>query len=54
MIRAYYRLAKPGMVYGNALVAIAGYLYASGGIPRIPHLLLMALGLALASPALAS
>lgn len=26
-IKEYYRLAKPGIVYGNALVAAAGFLY---------------------------
>lgn len=30
MIREYYRVAKPGIVYGNALSVIAGYLF--GGI----------------------
>jgi heme o synthase len=29
MIRAYYRLTKPGIVYGNLFTAIAGYLFAS-------------------------
>src|SRR6185437_15910501 len=28
---AYYRLAKPGIVYGNLLVGIAGFLYAASG-----------------------
>jgi len=28
---AYYRLTKPGIIYGNALVAAAGFLYASAG-----------------------
>lgn len=28
-MRAYYRLTKPGIVYGNALVAMAGFIYAS-------------------------
>ena len=26
MIKNYYRLAKPGIVYGNALVAAAGFI----------------------------
>ncbi len=29
MIRAYYRLAKPGIVYGNIFTVIAGYLFAT-------------------------
>lgn len=29
MIKAYYRLAKPGIVYGNLLTTIAAYLYAT-------------------------
>lgn len=28
--RAYYRLAKPGIVYGNAIAAIAGFFLAAG------------------------
>ncbi|MEO5691140.1 MAG: protoheme IX farnesyltransferase [Candidatus Saccharimonadales bacterium] len=27
-IRAYYRLAKPGIVYGNTVALVAGYMYA--------------------------
>jgi len=30
LVRSYYYLCKPGIVYGNALTAIAGYLFASG------------------------
>jgi protoheme IX farnesyltransferase len=30
-LAAYYRLTKPGIVYGNALVAAAGFTYASRG-----------------------
>lgn len=29
MVRDYYRLAKPGIVYGNLLTTLAAYLYAS-------------------------
>jgi len=29
MIKKYYHLAKPGMIYGNALTTLAGYLFAS-------------------------
>ena len=31
MIRAYYRLAKPGIVYGNLLSTVAGFVLASRG-----------------------
>ncbi len=31
MIKQYYLLAKPGMVYGNAISAVAGFLFASKG-----------------------
>ena len=30
MFKAYYRITKPGIVYGNLLTTIAGYLMASG------------------------
>ncbi len=29
MIRAYYRLTKPGIIYGNLYTAVAGYLFGS-------------------------
>ncbi len=29
LVKAYYELAKPGIIYGNALTAIAGFLFAS-------------------------
>lgn len=31
MLRAYYRLIKPGVMYGNLITTIAGYLYAADG-----------------------
>ena len=37
MIRTYYRLAKPGIVYGNALVAIGGYFLAADGHLDLPR-----------------
>lgn len=30
-IRAYYSLVKPGVLYGNAITAVAGFLFASRG-----------------------
>jgi len=30
-VRAYYQLTKPGIIYGNAIAAIAGFLLASRG-----------------------
>ncbi len=29
MLRAYYRLTKPGIIYGNLLTVLAGYLFAT-------------------------
>src|SRR5690349_6925607 len=47
MIRAYYHLTKPGIIYGNTLVAIAAFFFASHG--RVEWMLLFAtmVGLAL-------
>ncbi len=47
MIKAYYRLAKPGIVYGNLLPALAGFFLASRGYPNWRTLLFMATGLSL-------
>ena len=33
MIRPYYELTKPGIIYGNALAAAAGFFFASASIP---------------------
>ncbi len=46
-IKAYYNLAKPGMVYGNLLTAIAGYLLASGLRLKWSQFIAMAIGTAL-------
>jgi len=43
----YYRLCKPGIVYGNALVAAAGFAYAARGHFNWPLFLYMLLGLSL-------
>lgn len=45
--KAYYRLAKPGIVYGNSLAAIAGFLLASHGNPYLPTFVGMLLGVGL-------
>lgn len=34
-VKTYYYLTKPGIVYGNALIAIAGYFYGAGGSPSL-------------------
>lgn len=31
MFKLYYHLTKPGIIYGNTLVAVAGFIYASHG-----------------------
>ena len=45
--RAYYQLAKPGIIYGNLLTALAGYLLASKGTPDIYLLVATLAGIAL-------
>ncbi|RWZ79138.1 MAG: protoheme IX farnesyltransferase [Candidatus Chaera renei] len=49
-LSAYYRLAKPGIVYGNLLAGLAGYLFASpegGGWVNLARLAATLLGLGL-------
>lgn len=48
MIREYYRLTKPGMVYGNALIALAAFVFASHGAVDLPLLAATLSGLSLA------
>lgn len=43
--RAYYRLTKPGIVYGNAITAIAGYFYGANGSPIIVTFFAMLIGI---------
>ena len=45
-IKTYYRLAKPGIVYGNVLVAAAGFLYAARGSVSWPLFTATMFGLA--------
>lgn len=47
MIREYYRLAKPGIVYGNLLPAVAAFLFGASGMPQLLPFTLMCAGLSL-------
>lgn len=47
MINAYYWLAKPGIVYGNALAAIAGFFFASATVIDWPLFLATLAGISL-------
>ncbi len=47
LIKTYYNLAKPGMVYGNATSAIAGFLLASKGVINFELFLGMLTGICL-------
>lgn len=46
MIKAYYLLTKPGIIYSNVLTAIGGYFFAAKGHIIIGSFLAMVLGLA--------
>lgn len=43
-IKTYYQLTKPGIIYGNAIAAIAGFLLASKGHIQIGLFIAMLLG----------
>lgn len=45
-VQAYYRLTKPGIIYGNALMAIAGYFFGAAGNPSLTVFLAMLVGTA--------
>jgi len=47
VISTYYRLAKPGIVYGNALSAIGGFFLASRGKPDLWLFVAMLIGICL-------
>lgn len=47
MVKAYYQLTKPGIVYGNAIAAIAGFFFASRGHVNILLFLAMLIGICL-------
>ncbi len=44
-IRVYYRLAKPGIVYGNTLPTIAAFLFAAGWHGSLTHLFATVVGI---------
>lgn len=46
-LRTYYYLTKPGIVYGNALMAIAGYFFGAQGNPSLTAFLSMLFGISL-------
>lgn len=45
MLKTYYQLTKPGIVYGNALSAIGGFFLASRGHPNFALFLAMLVGI---------
>jgi protoheme IX farnesyltransferase len=47
MLKEYYRLTKPGIVYGNALTTLAAYLFASGFHIRLLLFVATLLGISL-------
>ena len=47
MIKAYYALTKPGIIYGNALTAIGGYFLAARGQGNMGGFLAMLIGICL-------
>lgn len=47
MLKNYYRLTKPGIVYGNSLAALGGFLLAAHGQVELARLIAAVIGLAL-------
>lgn len=45
MLRTYYSLSKPGIVYGNSITVIAGFLFASQGVVHFGYLLIVLFGI---------
>lgn len=45
--KIYYRLTKPGIVYGNAMMAAAGFLFAAQGVVNVWLLLALLFGISL-------
>ncbi len=46
-LKLYYRLTKPGIIYGNSLTVIGGFLFASGGRVDFARFLSVIVGTAL-------
>lgn len=46
-ISAYYKLTKPGVLYGNVLTAVAGFLFASQGHVNVGLFLVLLIGMTL-------
>lgn len=44
-MRTYYRLVKPGIVYGNAMTALAAFVFASARNIDVPLLIAMLIGI---------
>lgn len=44
-IKTYYYLTKPGIVYGNALIAVAGYFFGAHGSPSLTTFIAMLVGI---------
>jgi len=44
IIKSYYLLTKPGIIYGNAITVIAGFFLAAKGHPNFFLLLITLLG----------
>jgi protoheme IX farnesyltransferase len=44
-LSTYYYLTKPGIVYGNAITAFAGYFFGANGVPSFPVFAAMLVGI---------
>lgn len=45
VIRDYYTITKPGIVYGNTMVAVAGYFFGASGNPLLSILFALVIGI---------
>lgn len=46
-IKAYYWLTKPGIIYGNGMMALAGFLFAAAGTINVVQLIAFMVGISL-------